>query len=88
MKIKYDGEYPNLCAGNLVITIDGKEWKFPSDCLSSGGSVTFDDDWNENVSSGPWSVTKWPKSFPANLKKSVEDAINENITHGCCEGCV
>lgn len=47
--ISYDGGYPNLCRGNLIMELDGKELKFPKYCLSSGGSVWFDDNWSENV---------------------------------------
>jgi len=89
IKISYDGKYPNLCSnGDLVIIIDDVEWKFPDGCLESGGSVTFDADWNSDVSSGPWSINKWPKNFPENLKEIVLEAINDQIEYGCCGGCV
>lgn len=91
--IKYDGSYPNLCSGNLTVIIEDKkhgkkEIEFPSYCLSSCGSVSFDDDWNENISEGEWSIEKWPKDFPEELKKSVLAAVNEQIEHGCYGGCV
>ena len=41
MEIKYNGTYPNLCSGNLLVIINGKEWEFPNYCLRSGGSVGF-----------------------------------------------
>jgi len=88
IEIKYDGAYPILCSGSLVVFIDGKEWRFPDYCLSSGGYVEFDDDWHEDVGEGPWSVSKWPKDFPDGLKSIVLEAINDNIEHGCCGGCV
>ncbi|MFH0894460.1 MAG: hypothetical protein V2A54_08490 [Bacteroidota bacterium] len=88
IEIKYDGEYPNLCSGELIVVIDGKEWVFPDYCLSSGGYVSFDDDWNEHVGEGSWSVKNWPKDFPDNIKGAVVDAVNENVPHGCCGGCV
>ncbi|MEA1998186.1 MAG: hypothetical protein U9N61_02520 [Euryarchaeota archaeon] len=88
IKIKYDGAYPNLCSGNLSVIIDGKEWMFPQYCLISGGYVSFDENWTDTVGKGPWSVFNWPKDFPDNLKEPVLDAINENIPHGCCGGCV
>lgn len=88
IKIHYDGKYPNLCSGNLVVEVDGKKYQFPDDCLSSGGSVSFDDDWQEQISKGEWSVSDWPKDMPDDIKDAVLAAINENIPHGCCGGCV
>jgi len=86
--VKYDGAYPNLCSGNLVIIIDNKEWVFPDYCLSSGGGVWFSDDWEEHVDSGEWSITGWPEGFPEDLKRVAEAEVNNQIEHGCCGGCV
>ena len=88
IKISYDGEYPNLCRGELIVTIDGVVWKFPEYCLSSNGSVTFDENWCKHVSSGNWSIDEWPKNFPTKLKNAVVDAVNSSVPHGCCGGCV
>jgi hypothetical protein len=88
IKIQYDGAYPNLCSGNLIVTIDSKQWIFPPYCLSSGGSVSFDDDWNEEVTDGDWSIREWPDNFPEKFKENIVDAVNEHIPHGCCGGCV
>ena len=88
IKIKYDGAYPNLCGGNLVVTIDDKEYQFPNYCLSSGGAVWFDDNWSAHVDSGEWSISEWPKGFPEDLKWAVEDAVNAQVEHGCCGGCI
>jgi hypothetical protein len=86
--ISYDGEYPNLCNGTLVMELDGKKIKFPPFCLRSGGSVTFDNDWNEIVSQGSWSIRNFPDNFPEELKNEAEELVNENIPEGCCGGCV
>jgi hypothetical protein len=72
----------------LIVTIDGKRWEFPSHCLSSGGSVWFDDEWVEHVESGPWSISDWPEGFPNAYKKAVKAAVNAEIPKGCCGGCV
>ena len=88
IEIKYDGEYPNLCSGQLIVIIDGKEWIFPNYCLSSGGSVSFDENWNEEVTEGEWSIREYPKDFPEELKDIVLYEINNAIYHGCCGGCV
>jgi hypothetical protein len=73
--ISYNGAYPNLCSGKLVVKIDGKEVSFgfttPSfftdDELAdyprfwcSGGGVSFDEDWMEYVDS----YCDWEMSSP------------------------
>jgi len=86
--ISYDGKYPNLCGGTLIIKVDGNEMVFPSYCLSSGGNVSFDDDWNEEVTQGEWTISDFPKDFPKELVSEANDLVNENIEQGCCGGCV
>lgn len=86
--IEYNGAYPNLCSGDLVVIIDGKRWDFGHYHLSSGGSVWFDDEWSEHVEDGDWSVSEWPEGFPEEYKEAVENEINCVIPHGCCGGCV
>ncbi len=86
--VKYDGAYPNLCAGKLIVTIEDKVWVFPDYCLSSGGSVSFDEDWNPEVTEGFWSISQWPKDFPELLKDDVTYAVNSSIPYGCCGGCI
>lgn len=88
IKIDYNGAWPNLCSGDLVVTIDDVIWKFPSGCLISGGSVTFDENWSEIVTDGDWIIDAWPDNFPQKLRGAVLIAVNEQIPHGCCGGCV
>lgn len=88
IEIEYDGSYPNLCSGNLVVIIDDKRWQFPNWCMRSGGSVTFDSDWSEEVTQGEWDISKWPVGFPEELKADVVNAVNDEIPWGCCGGCV
>jgi len=88
IKIIYDGAYPNLCSGTLIVTINNKVWHFPSHCLESGGTYWFDDDWNDYLETGLWTIEEWPSNFPKNQKKAVIDAVNKEIPHGCCGGCI
>jgi hypothetical protein len=84
--ISYNGSYPNLCSGDLVIEVNGKIYELTDHPLSSGGSVRFDSDWNEHISSGEWSVT-----VPNELKdyeEEITDIVNSNVRCGCCGGCV
>ena len=82
--ISYDGRYPNLCSGTLVLEIDGVIRKDFNLC--SGGSVWFDADWCEHVESGPWFV-EVPDDL-LYLRREIEDVVNMNVPHGCCGGCV
>jgi hypothetical protein len=86
--VDYTGGFPNLCRGVLTLLADGKEFVFPAGSLHSGGSVWFDDDWNEHVTDGDWEVTEWPPGFPEELYEEATDVINDNVPYGCCGGCV
>ena len=86
--VSYDGSYPNLCSGNLVLKLDEEEWIFPDYCMSSGGTVSFDKDWSETVTDGPWTISNWPEGFPEDAKEFATEVVNISIPHGCCGGCV
>ena len=86
--ISYDGEYPNLCSGILVMELDGNKVEFPKYCLSSGGRVCCNDDGHENVRKGSWSVSEFPKDFPKELEELAENIVNKKIDYGCCGGCI
>ena len=86
--VSYDGDYPNLCSGELVMRLNGEPIKFPEYCLVSGGSVWFDDDWMDHVEQGEWRISNYPENFPEYLKPKATELVNENIRQGCCGGCV
>jgi hypothetical protein len=86
--VKYDGAYPNLCAGSLQVTIGKKVWNFPKYCMQSGGNVGFTKERDEIVTCGDWSITEFPEGFPEKYESAVVDAVNEQVQHGCCGGCV
>ena len=83
--ISYNGWYPNLCRGELVLEINGKIERF-NHVLSSGGRVWFDGEWNEHVERGEWYVSL-PEEFE-HLEDIVTELVNENVECGCCGGCV
>lgn len=89
IRIEYDGKYPNLCSGKLVVYIGKEKWEFPKYCLLSGGNVYQDDDGYYVTEEGEWYINKWPKEFldDDGLKMLVMDVINDEIPLGCCGGC-
>ena len=87
--VSYDGEWPNLCSGSLVIKVNGEEYALPRYILKSGGQVSFDKDWSANVTEGSWSIND--RSLPDELKPywyEIQEIANYNIPWGCCGGCV
>ena len=83
--ISYNGKWPNLCSGTLVLRINGIEVEF-SDAMRSGGKVWFDEDWCEHVDCGMWNV-KVPNEY-RHLVNEINKCVNDNVTWGCCGGCV
>lgn len=88
--VGYDGGYPNLCSGNLILRLGRVIFKFERHALKSGGNVSFDDDWSEIITDGTWYLDedRLPEDFPPHLKWEAEFLANQHITHGCCGGCV
>ena len=83
--VSYDGEWPNLCRGKLVLKIDWQLYdKFE---LCSGGRCGFLNGYSESyIEKGPWKVDV-PEEIE-HLKKEIEEVVNENIPEGCCGGCL
>lgn len=98
--VSYDGEYPNLCSGILTVKIDGKLKTFGSyydkktnyPCFwMSGGSASFDKDWNANVTQGEWVLEASKKEYPKDIWKLLPRLLklmNDNVLNGCCGGCL
>ena len=90
IKVNYTGRYPVYCYGILTVHITRKKGKkktyvFPHDCMKSTGSFDYR---TEELFPGPWEITRWPEEFPNKLKKKVLNAVNKQIPHGCCGGCI
>lgn len=85
--ISYDGEFPCLCGGRLILEVDGNKIIFKEDSLESMGCHYFEGD--EFVTKkAPWKIIKFPMNFPEELKEYALEIVNENIKHGCCGGCL
>lgn len=81
--VSYDGDYPQLCKGRLVLRINTINWIFPYGSLGTGGGCEIDG----KTSKGEWRIIKWPKGFPEEYKYEANKLVNEKIVHGCCGGC-
>ena len=92
IKIKYDGDFPNLCSGRLEVWLDDEYYDFGEFVLESGGSCYWDSEENEEiVTAGEWtfrSYAKPPKNFPKEYLPHVLEKINQEIPWGCCGGCL
>lgn len=89
--ISYDGKWPNLCRGILVIEKEGKRYELKN-ILISGGRCYFTDNYtNSHIEKGKWSI--YGNKLPRELQ-NVQDVmeikylVNENVTWGCCGGCL
>ena len=84
--VSYDGKFPCLCAGTLILRINGEEVNLGK-CLQSGGAVdwTAEDPWDE-VQHGEWLV-RVPEEY-AEFSDEIDKVVNENIPWGCCGGCL
>lgn len=79
----------SACSERVTVSIDGNWVTLKRGSLRPGGNVWFDDDYNEHVEQGPWTI--YDNALPehlSHLKSEVERVINENVSGGCCGGCV
>lgn len=82
--VSYNGRYPCLCNGDLILRIDGEEVNLGA-CLTSGGSCTYDGEL-EWVEEGAWSVDVPPQY--AQYTAEITEVVNSNVPWGCCGGCI
>lgn len=84
--VSYNGKFPNLCRGTLVIKVNGEEVSLEN-YLCSGGRCWFDKDWVDHVESGDWRISKLPDDLEQ-YREEILEVVNENVPHGCCGGCI
>lgn len=88
--VSYDGEYPNLCRGQLVLKIGRKTYKFgkprydfssnqPKDIYSrfwtSGGEIRRTEDWSDM-----WSEKgEWNSYIDSYVEKKLPKEVIDNI---------
>ena len=90
--IGYKKTCNSLCSGMVLLEVDGILYTIDN-CLISGGSVSFDKNWNPSIEKGFWSINK--KSFKKNIPNLKDDdfeyiefLINKNVEKGCCGACI
>lgn len=74
--ISYDGKFPNLCSGVLILEIDGKEYKFGHHYInchsdSKTGLVTFTDEDPNNPNLESFWISRGSISFSDDWDASV-----------------
>lgn len=85
--VSYDGKYPCLCYGTLIIKVDGKTYSF-NDAMISGGRIMHDEDWDMWSEQGPWEINLEEHPELEQYKEEITRVVNENVREGCCGGCI
>ena len=85
--VSYDGKYPCLCMGTLIIKVDDKTYSL-NHAMISGGSICRNESWDMWAEHGDWEVDleEYPELEP--YKKEIARVVNENVRQGCCGGCI
>ena len=87
--VSYDGAYPNLCSGTLVLSVDGENISADF-CLMSEGEAGVILGGEERIIKGPWRVKFWRfekvLTFPEMAR--ITELVNQNVEWGCCGGCI
>ena len=87
--VSYDGRYPCLCYGTLVIKVDDKIYRF-KDAMISGGCIMGgpETDWDMWSEYGPWELNLKEHPELEKYKSEITALVNENVEQGCCGGCI
>lgn len=79
---------------------DSGEWKFTDEdpdhpnypeFWSTGGYISFDEDWNADIGYGEWEYNgdlDDYKEFTPEIIEELMNVFNSNVRYGCCGGCV
>lgn len=94
--ISYDGAYPNLCMGTLVVKIGKRTVKFGQGGYPpfwmSGGKFRFTNEGAETVKGG-WELigSYGLDTYPKYIRNELQNLIrlfNDHVRKGCCGGCI
>ena len=88
--ISYDGKFPNMCSGTLILSIDGKKVTFGKNGENPHfwySGVIFENP--NDYRKGTWQVNE---SFIPNeylcYKKELKEIVRKYLPQGCCGGCL
>lgn len=84
--ISYDGKYPCLCQGTLVIEVKGKTYELKN-VLCSGGDCGYSP--GLEITEAPWTIEEF--FLPDELKPYIDEItyeVNCSVPWGCCGGCI
>lgn len=84
--VSYDGAYPNLCSGTLIVRIDGIEYSLRY-VLCSGGHTCWTGK-EEEVTTGDWSLDLYNYPELQQYEQELTALVNANVRKGCCGGCL
>ena len=91
--ISYDGKYPNLCSGRLVLEIDGEIARFSYETRKdyepfwrSGGSCTRRNNYRRIRDAWEIEYDNLPDKFKK-YANEIDAVFNQNVEYGCCGGC-
>lgn len=104
MFVSYDGEYPCLCRGQLVLKIGRRTYRFGTpfnDCLGELPPGAYPRFWTSggNVRLFQIEQGKWESDIDGNVAKElprevldnidcIMDLFNSHVPYGCCGGCI
>ena len=72
----------------MIITVpEYKKIQHTNKAKSKLNESLFDDDWEENVEEGRWSIVDIPEEF-AQYIGEITEVVNHNVPWGCCGGCI
>lgn len=82
--VSYDGEFPNLCSGTLVLEVDGVE-RSAYCAIAPTGSINWLAD---SVTKGDWILSYRAPQWMRDREEEVLAVVNANVRKGCCGGCI
>ena len=85
--VSYDGKWPCLCHGTLIIKVDGKTYSF-RDAMISGGRIMCNKDWDMWSEQDDWIINLEEHPELEQYKEEITRVVNENVEPGCCGGCI
>ena len=85
--VSYDGRWPCLCSGALIIKVNGKTYSFRN-AMVSGGRICNNSDWDMWSEQGDWEIDLEEHPELEQYKEEITRVVNENVERGCCGGCI